>query len=176
MSKIWIFVKFRAHALERILILQIFLQICSMIPGRYPHLRTILRYNSYKLAPNFFMIAKISSYKVQNGNEPLPSIRVIWIWFQNLLPFRFLVYIFESVLLEALQVSYIIPAILMINELLEVLLYKENHTQGYSHLSGMEMTSLLNKWFHSNPAFRPSNLSLGGGGCEGSPFSHESTM
>src|SRR6266481_6738659 len=41
---------------------------------------------------------------------------------------------------------------------------------GYSHLSGMEMTSRLKRWVHSR--FRPNCRSAGGGGWAASPDNH----
>src|SRR5690349_10490813 len=41
---------------------------------------------------------------------------------------------------------------------------------GYSHLSGIEITSALLRCIHSR--LRPCNRCGGGGGCAGSPFNH----
>ena len=46
-------------------------------------------------------------------------------------------------------------------------------TQGYSHLSGIEMTSLLKRCFQSR-AVLFNLLWMGGSGCFGSPFIHSS--
>ena len=47
-------------------------------------------------------------------------------------------------------------------------------TQGYSHLSGMEMMSLLKSCRQSPDEFLPCQRSFGGGIWSGSPSSHDS--
>ena len=48
-------------------------------------------------------------------------------------------------------------------------------THGYSHLSGIEMTSLLNRWI-AHSLLRPELRSAGGAGSSGSPTSQSLTM